>query len=111
MLLIPFSEAKAIFYNIDMKVSWYLFSDHQRQICMVIEDYSNIIIFGVVFYFLSELERDKKTIEVARFLFVLNALDFIHLGLNDMQYFIMLKLLLAYGIYLLWSKLKRFFLV
>lgn len=106
ILLIPFSEIKAIFYNIDMAVSWYVFSDHKRQLCMVIEDYSNIIIFGVVFYFLAELKKDKIIINIARFLFVLNGLDLIHLGLMDMQYFVIAKLVLAYIIYYLWSKLK-----
>lgn len=107
ILLIPFAEAKAIFYNIDMKVSWYLFSYHKRQICMVIEDYSNIVIFGVVFYYLAFLKRDKITVQISLFLFILNALDLLHLGLYDMQGFIALKLALAYGIYYkLWSNLK-----
>ncbi len=104
--MVPFSESKAIFYNMDMAVSWYLFSDHERQVCMVVQDYCNIIIFGVVFYFLAFLERDKWTIEISKFLFVLNALDFIHLGLMDKQYFVIAKLVLAYSIYYLWSKLK-----
>lgn len=108
-LLIPFAESKAIFYNIDKSVSWYLFSDHQRQICMVVEDYCNIIIFGVVFWFLYEAYKGKRIGEVSLFLFILNALDLIHLGLMDMQYFIMLKLLLAFIIYHLWSKLKRLY--
>jgi len=107
LLLIPFSEAKAIFYNVNKKVCWYLFSDHKRQICMVIEDYSNIIIFGVVFYYLAFMKRDIITIQIGLFLFILNALDLLHLGLYDMQGFIIAKLLLAYGIYYkLWSKLK-----
>lgn len=107
LLLIPFSEIKAIFYNVNMRVSWYLFSDHERQLCMVVEDYCNIIIFGVVFYFLAFLKKDKITVQIAMFLFVLNALDLLHLGLYDMQGFIILKLLLAYGIYYkLWSELK-----
>jgi len=106
ILLIPFSEIKAIFYNVDKVVSWYLFSDHQRQLCMVLEDYSNIIIFGVVFWFVSEEKRDIHTIALGRYLFCLNALDLIHLGLYDMQGFIIAKLVLAYGIYYTWSKLK-----
>lgn len=109
MLLVPFSEAKAIFYNVDKKVSWYLFSEHKRQLCMVVEDYSNIIIFGVVFYFLTKEDKTKLEIEVARFLCCLNALDLIHLGLMDMQGFVMVKFILAYLIYMLWSRLKRFY--
>jgi len=110
LLLIPFAEAKAIFYNIDKEVSWYLFSDHERQLCMVVEDYCNIIIFGVVFYFLAFTKRDKITVQIALFLFILNALDLLHLGLYDMQGFILVKLLLAYGLYYkVWQKLKHSF--
>jgi len=108
LLLIPFAEAKAIFYNVNMRVSWYLFSDHERQLCMVVEDYCNIVIFGVVFWYLYKETRDLILKQIALFLFILNALDLIHLGLYDMQGFIALKLLLAYGIYYkLWLKLKR----
>lgn len=107
MLLIPLAESKAILYNVDKAVSWYLFSDHQRQVCMVVEDYCNIVIFGVVFWFLYEAYKGKPLGEVALFLFILNALDLIHLGLMDMQYFVMAKLVLAFIIYYLWSKLKR----
>lgn len=106
ILLVPFSEAKAIFYNIDMEVSWYLFSNHERQICMVIEDYSNIIIFGVVFYFYLYSKRDMYSIAIVHFLFVLNCLDFIHLGLYDMQYFVVIKIVLAFILTYVWYKLK-----
>lgn len=108
ILLIPFSEIKAIFYNVDMAVSGYLFSDHKRQLCLVVEDYCNIIIIGVVLWYLFEDTKDKILKQIVLFLFILNALDFVHLGLYDMQGFIGLKLLLSYGIYYkLWSKLKR----
>lgn len=96
LLLIPLSEVKAIFYNSDIKVSWYLFSDNKRFLCNVLEDYSNILIFGVVFYHLAFLQIDKKTREIAKFLFVLNALDLLHLGLIDMQFFIFIKLIITY---------------
>jgi len=108
LLLIPFSEIKAIFYNVNMRVSWYLFSDHERQLCMVVEDYCNIIIFGVVFWYIYKETRDLILKQICLFLFILNALDLVHLGLYDMQGFIALKLFLAYGIYYkLWSKLKH----
>jgi len=107
LLVILLSEAKAIFYNVDMEVSWYLFSDHTRQLCMVIEDYSNIIIFGIVFWYIYKETRDLILKQIALFLFIVNALDLIHLGLLDMQGFIIAKLILAYSIfYFLWSKLK-----
>ncbi len=106
ILLIPLSEAKAIFYHVDKEVSWYLFSDHARQMCNVVEDYSNIIIFGVVFYFMAYTKIDKKTKNTASFLFILNALDLIHLGLFDKQYFVILKVMLAFAIFTLCYKLK-----
>lgn len=104
--LVLLSEAKALFYNVNIRVSWYLFSNHERQLCMVVEDYSNIVIFGIVFYLLYDSAKDKSIKEIARFLFVLNGLDLIHLGLMDMQGFVAFKLLLAFGIYYLWSRLK-----
>lgn len=106
LILVPLSEIKAIFYSFDKKVSWYLFSDHKRMACNVIEDYSNIVIFGIVFYILAFTKIDNTTKNITAFLFFLNALDFIHLGLYDMQYFIIAKIVLATAIYYLWYKLK-----
>lgn len=105
-LIIPLSEIKAIFYKSDLKVSWYLFSDNKKFLCNVLEDYSNIIIFGVVFYFLAFDKPDRITKEIAKYIFILNALDFIHLGLMDMQFLVIVKFFLAYIIYILWSRLK-----
>ena len=96
LLLIPLSEIKAIFYYSDLKVDWYLFSDEKRYLCNVLEDYSNIIIFGVVFFYMAFLKIDYQTKQIARFLFVLTCLDLIHLGFLDMQYLIFIKLILAY---------------
>lgn len=108
LLLIPLAEAKAIFYNIDKEVSWYLFSDHERQVCMVIEDYCNVIIFGVIFWYIYKETRDFILKQISLFLFVLNTLDLIHLGLYDMQGFIIAKIILAFIIYKKkWSKLKH----
>lgn len=108
ILLIPFAEAKAIFYNIDMVVSWYLFSDHKIQLCMVIEDYSNIVVFGVVFWYIFKETRDLILKQISLFLFILNGLDFIHLGLYDMEGFVIAKLVLAFIIFnRTWSKLKH----
>jgi len=109
LLLVPLSEIKALFYNSDLRVSWYLFSNNKRLMCNVLEDYSNIIILGVVFYYLTFLKNDLITRKICLFLFILNALDFIHLGLMDLEYFIPAKLLLSYLILLkLCSKLKTF---
>lgn len=107
ILLIPLAESKAIFYNYNYKIKAALFFGEERWVCNVVEDYSNIIIFGVVFYFLAFMKSDIKIRNVSAFLFILNALDLIHLGLLDMQYLVIAKLVLAYVIYYLWSKLKH----
>jgi len=108
ILLIPLSEIKALFYNSNLKVSWYLFSDNKRFICNVLEDYSNMVIFGVVFYYLAFIKIDLRIRNISIFLFIINALDLIHLGLMDMQYFIPLKSLLSYFILRLCNKSKIF---
>ena len=96
LLLIPLSEAKALFYSSNEKVSWFLFSNHKRYLCNVIEDYSNIVIFAIIFYYMAFVKPDLSTKSISLFLFILNALDLIHLGLMDMQYFIIAKLLIAF---------------
>ena len=80
LLLIPLSEVKAVFYQSNLKIHYALFSDNKKYLCNVLEDYSNIIIIGVVFYFLM-LKPDYNTKKIALFLFVINALDFVFLGL------------------------------
>ena len=80
LLLIPLSEVKAVFYQSNLKIHYALFSDNKKYLCNVLEDYSNIIILGVVFYFLM-LKPDYNTKKIALFLFIINALDFVFLGL------------------------------
>lgn len=108
LLLIPLSNIKALFYNSDLKVSWYLFSDNKRYLCNVLEDYSNLIILGTLFFYIAFVNIDISIRKISLFLFIINALDFIHLGLMDMESFIALKLLLAYILFSLCSKLKIF---
>lgn len=108
LLLVPLSEAKALFYKSTEKVSWYLFSDHRRYLCNVVEDYANILIMSIIFYYISYVKIDLLTKKICVFLFVANVLDLIHLGLMDLQYFILLKLLLAYIIIEKCNKLKTF---
>jgi len=108
LLLIPLSNIKALFYNSDLRVSWYLFSDNKRFMCNVLEDYSNLIILGTLFFYLAFVKIDVKIRKISLFLFIINALDFMHLGLMDMEAFIALKLLLSYLIFKLCSKLKIF---
>jgi len=105
LMIIPLSEIKALFYNSDLKVDWYLFSDKKRYLCNVVEDYSNILIFGIVFYYLSTVPKLKN---ISIYLFVLNLLDLFHLGLMDMQYLILIKLFLAYIICILLKKFSIF---
>lgn len=108
LLLIPLSDTKSLFYNSDLRVSWYLFSDNKRFLCNVLEDYSNLIIFGTLFFYLSFVKIDSRIKKISLFLFIINALDFLHLGLMDMEAFIALKLLLSYLIYELCSRLRIF---
>lgn len=105
-IIIPLSEIKAIFYNSDKKVDWYLFSENKRYLCNVLETYSNIIIFGIIMYYWIHVKKDRYIIMIGTFLIILNALDLIHLGLLDKQYFIIAKLILAFLINLTWFKLK-----
>ena len=81
--LIPLSEVKAVFYQSDLKVRYAIFSDKKLYLCNILEEYSNIFIIGIVFYFLAFLKIDLITKKIALFLFIINALDFVFLGLMD----------------------------
>jgi len=107
-LLIPLSETKALFFNSDLKVSWYLFSDNKRFLCNVIEDYSNILILATVFYYISFVTIDLKIRNICIFLFIINVLDLIHLGLMDLEYFTFVKLAIALLLLKICNKLKTF---
>jgi len=108
LLLIPLSEIKAIFYDSDLRVSWYLFSENERFLCNVLEDYSNILIIGTVFYYYLHVKQDILTRNIILFLFIINALDFVHLGLMDMSHLVWLKLILAFIILKVCSRLRNF---
>ena len=83
LALIPFSEVKAVFYQSDLKIRFSLFSEQKMYLCNVVEEYANIFIIGVIFYFLAFVKPDLTTKKIALFLFVINALDFVFLGLMD----------------------------
>lgn len=87
-----------MFYHSDIRVSWYLFSDNKRFLCNVLEDYSNTLIIGVVFYYSLFVKLDIHCKQILFFLFIINALDFIFLGLMDNNYYL-LKIFLAPIIY------------
>lgn len=95
ILLMPLSEIKALFYDSDKKVDWYLFVDHKRYLCNVIEDYTQIIVMGVILFYMGFIEIDNQTRKIIIFLFVVNVLDLLFLGLIDLQVVILLKLLIA----------------
>jgi len=97
-LLLPLSEIKSIFYKSDLKVDWFLFSDHKKFLCNVLEDYSNILILGVVFYYYLFTIRDKTSKQIIFFLFILNGLDLLFLGLMDNELYL-LKLPISLIIY------------
>jgi len=108
LLLIPLSEVKAVFFNSNIRVSWYLFSNNKRYLCNVLEDYSNIIIMSTVFYYITFVRLDLKTRNICLFLFIINVLDFIHLGLMDLEYFTIVKLAFALVLLKLCNRLKTF---
>lgn len=89
LLLIPFSEIKAIFYNSDLKIRAYLFTDKTKYICNVLDDYSNMIILGVVFYFIAFLKHDLITKKICLFLFIINFLDFLFIGLMGNAFYLL----------------------
>jgi hypothetical protein len=89
LLLIPLSEIKAIFYYDNTKVSWYLFSNNKKYLCNVMEDYSNIIIIGVIMFYSVFVKIDLLTRRILLFLFIINCLDFIFIGLMDNQLFLL----------------------
>ena len=89
LLLVPLSEIKAIFYRCDIKVSWYLFSDNKKYLCNVIEDYSNILIIGIIFYYSLFVKFDLHTKQIILLLFILNGFDLLFLGLFDNAYYLL----------------------
>jgi len=96
--LIPLSEIKAIFYDSNLKVSWYLFSDNKKFLCNVLEDYSNILIIGVFIHYYLFIKRDRKINQIMLFIYIINALDFVFLGLMDNEFYL-LKIPLSIIIY------------
>ena len=104
----PLSEAKALFFSSELKVAWYVFSSDKRYLCNVVEDYANIIILGSAFYYIAFIKIDREIKQISLFLFVLTILDFIHLGLYDLKYFIALKLFIALILTKICTKSKHF---
>lgn len=97
-LLIPLSEIKAIFYYSDLKIKSGILYCNYRYLCNVLEDYANVLIIGVLLFYLVKFSKGIYK-EVFTFLFILNALDLLHLGLMDKQYILFVKLITAYILY------------
>lgn len=106
LFIIILNNAKALFYYSNEKVSWFVFSQRERYLCNVIEDYANRICFLILFYFITFVRIDHKMKQVSLFLLILNVLDIIHLGLFDLQYLIFLKSAWAGIMFYICSKLK-----
>ena len=107
LLLIPLSEIKAVFYNSDLKIRYSLFTEETRYLCNVLEWYSNIFIIAVVFYFLAFSKIDIITKQIALFLFIINALDFVFLGLLG-NFLYLLKIPISIIIFYICNFLKTF---
>ena len=104
--LLILANAKALFYFSNERVSWFLFSTRERYLCNVIEDYSNRISFIVLFSFITFNKIDHKTKQISLFLLIISILDVIHLGFIDLQYLIILKLVLASVLFKICTILK-----
>lgn len=101
-LLIPIGELKAVFYHLDTKVDWYLFSDNARFLCNVMEDYGNVLTFIVLFAYILYAPRTPFGTGVCRFMLIISILDLLHLGAYDMQGLMLVKFALAAMIWLGW---------
>ncbi|MNY08875.1 hypothetical protein D3C86_1417530 [compost metagenome] len=87
LLLIPLSEIKAIFYDYDEKVSWYIFSDNKRFACNIIENYTNTIVYGVLLFYPLFVKMDIICKQIYLFLLVTCFYDFVFTALFDNNYF------------------------
>ena len=106
ILLVPLSEMKALFYNSDIRVYYSFFSQEKKYLCNVVEMYSNLLIFSILFFLFAFLKQDLISRKICLFLFVINLLDLIHFGFMDVPYFVIPKLCISYIIFRLWLKLK-----
>ncbi len=106
LLLVPLSEAKALFYNSNLKVRYSLWINDTKYLCNVVEMYSNILIFSFIFWYFAFSKQDIISRKIFLGLFILNILDFIHFGIMDLPFFVLPKIVLAFFISWLWLKLR-----
>ena len=105
--IVLLSEAKALFYYSSEKIRFTIFSDEKKFLCNVVEDYSNVLIFGILFYYFAFSRQDIISRKICVFLFILNTLDLVHFGFLDIPYFVLPKWGIAFLIFYLWSKSKK----
>jgi hypothetical protein len=96
--LLFLSEIKAIFYDSDIRIEWYLLPNHDRLLCNLLKDISTAIICIVLCFYALKGAKDRMLRFIITALIVLSSLDLIHLAINDMQGFVSLKIALAFGI-------------
>jgi len=96
--LLFISEIKAIFYNSNISYEWYLVPDHSRFLCNILKDISTSIIIIVLCLYALKGAKDNLLRFIISCLITLSILDLIHLAVNDMQGFVLLKIALALGI-------------
>lgn len=101
-----FSQLHTVFWGVDLRVNWYLFTD---------ADYSRRIDFAVMYYtiaidflILAYCVHYPKGIDrrVSRFILTVTLLDMVHLIANGKQHFGFSKIGVAIVIYLLYGAYK-----
>jgi hypothetical protein len=98
ILLLFISEIKAIFYDSDIRFYWLLNPEHSRLLCNILKDISTSIIIIVLCFFALRSAKDNIERFIVSSYITLSFLDLIHLAINDMQGFVLLKIALALGI-------------
>jgi hypothetical protein len=92
------SEIKAIFYDSEIRFYWILNPEHSRLLCNILKDVSTSIITIVLCFYALKGAKDNILRFIVSSLISLSILDLIHLAINDMQGFVLLKIALAFGI-------------
>lgn len=96
--LLFISEIKAIFYDSEIRFYWLLNPEHSRLLCNILKDISTSIIIIVLCFFALRGAKDNISRFIISSYITLSFLDLIHLAINDMQGFVLLKIALALGI-------------
>jgi hypothetical protein len=92
------SEIKAIFYDSDIRYYWLLNPEHSRYLCNILKDISASTIIIILCFYALKGAKDGLLRFIISCLITLSFLDLIHLAINDMQGFVLLKIALSIGI-------------